>query len=148
MNNEKYLRTETLGGRLRRRICFSVTQPMTATQISKWLDRPLARCCKAIRGLRLHKIVKCLNPAAIRNRVFWFTPSGRRLRKHLGCHEPISGNLSHVNWPLYAKLCFSHRSRVIQTLTCPMQPSEIKRKAVQLFPGLRMSANNVRDVIR
>ena len=148
MNGEGYLCRETFAGRLRQGICRSVTQPMTAMQLSKRLGRPLGRCCKALRGLRSHKIMRCLNPAAKRSRVFWFTPLGKRLRQHLGGAEPICGKFSHTDWKLYAKLCFNHRSRVIQTLTSPMQPAKIKRKAAQLFPGLRMSANNVRDVIR
>jgi DNA-binding HxlR family transcriptional regulator len=148
MDGEQYLCAESQTGKLRRNICLAVKQPMTAMQLSGRLGRPLGRCCKALRGLRVHRIVRCLNPGALRNRVFWFTPLGKRLRRHLGSAEPFSGKFSCTDWKLYAKLCFSHRSRVIQALTSPMQPSKIKRKAAQLFPGLRMSANNVRDVIR
>lgn len=148
MDGARYLCRETLAGRLRQRICRLVTQPMTAGQLSGRLGRSLARCCKALRGLKSHKIVRCLNPAALRNRVFWFTPLGKKLRGHLGEQEHSPCDLPRVDWKLYAKVCFSHRSRIIQALTSPMQPSKIKRKAALLFPGLRMSANNVRDVIR
>jgi hypothetical protein len=148
MNNDRYLRAATLAGRLRQRVCLAVTQPMTATQLSGRLDRSLARCSKALLGLKSHKLMKCLNPAALRNRLFWLTPLGKRLRRHLDNQASSSYDFPHIDWKLYAKVCFSQRSQVIRTLAFPMRPSEIKRRAARLFPGCRMSANNVRDVIR
>lgn len=136
-----------MASRLRQRVYLSVTQPMTATQLSGKLGRSLARCSKALLGLKSHKLMKCLNPAALRNRIFWLTPLGRKLRRHLDNHASSSCDLPDIDWKLYAKVCFNQRSQVIQALTNPMQPSEIKRKAASLFPNCRMSANNVRDVI-
>ena len=45
-------------------------------------------------------------------------------------------------------VCFSHRAAVIQALDRAMQPAAIKRKAKSQNPDLKMSANNVRDVIK
>ena len=53
-----------------------------------------------------------------------------------------------IDWSLYGLICFSQRSAVIKALSRPMQPSEIKRMARFHDPNLRMSANNVRDIIR
>lgn len=148
MNNERYLRATTLAGRLRQRVCLAATQPMTATQLSRRLGKSLARCSKALLGLKSHKLMKCLNPGALRNRLFWMTSLGQEMRKRLDDHMPLSCNLAGVDWKLYGKVCFSQRSQVIQALASPRRPSEIKRKARRLFPGCTMSANNVRDVIR
>ena len=43
---------------------------------------------------------------------------------------------------------FRHRSAVIKALQGPMQPVAIKKRALEKNARLRMSANNVRDVIR
>jgi hypothetical protein len=53
-----------------------------------------------------------------------------------------------LDWQLYGEVCFSHRAAVLKTLTQPMQPAHIKRRARFQDPTIRMSANNVRDVIR
>ena len=45
-------------------------------------------------------------------------------------------------------MCYSHRAAIIKTLAQPLQPATIKREAKSQISGLRMSANNVRDVIR
>ncbi len=148
MNNDRFLRSTTLASRLRQRICLAVTQPMTATQLSGRLDRSLARCSKALLGLKSHKIMKCLNPTARRSRVFWLTTRGKKLLRDLNIKLSSSYDFPKMDWKLYAKACFSQRSQVIQILEFPMRPSEIRRKAKRLFPGCRMSANNVRDVIR
>lgn len=60
----------------------------------------------------------------------------------------ISYELPEIDWELYGSCCFSHRGAVIKTLATPMQPAEIKRRALLQNSMLRMSANNVRDVIR
>ena len=53
-----------------------------------------------------------------------------------------------LDWNLYGWVCYSHRAAVIKTLNGGMQPAAIKRKARFQNPSLRMSANNVRDIIR
>lgn len=148
MNNPRYMGSSTLASKLRQRVCLAITQPMTATQLSERLGKSLAKCGKALLGLKSHKIMKCLNPAAHRNRMFWLTTMGKKLRRHLGAKVSCRCDYPHIEWKSYATVCFSQRSQVIQTLAFPMQPAEIKRKAARRFSGCRMSANNVRDVIR
>lgn len=53
-----------------------------------------------------------------------------------------------TNWDLYGWVCYRHRAAILKTLTEPMQPATIKRKARSRDPTLRMSANNTRDIIR
>jgi hypothetical protein len=53
-----------------------------------------------------------------------------------------------VDWHLYGWLCYRHRAAILKTIVEPMQPATIKRKARSHDPTLRMSANNVRDVMR
>jgi len=36
----------------------------------------------------------------------------------------------------------------MKTLTVPMQPSEIKRAIRKKKPGMKISANNIRDVVK
>lgn len=148
MNNHRYLGSSTLASKLRQCICLAITQPMTATQISERLGKSFSKCSKALLGLKSHKIMKCLNPAARRNRMFWLTATGKKLRRHLSAKVSSLCDLSQVGWKSYAQICFSQRSQVIQTLAFAMQPSEIKRKTTRRVSGCRMSANNVRDVIR
>lgn len=71
----------------------------------------------------------------------------RRLLKENGQHSLVY-DFPNVDWQLYGWVCYSHRAAIIKALVEPMQPATIKRKAKSQDPGLRMSANNVRDVIR
>jgi hypothetical protein len=148
MNNELSLCAKTLRGELRRRVLRAITQPMTATQLSRRLDVSVDRCSKALLQLQAQKLVRCVNPAATRSRLFWLTKLGMNCRRPMDSGTCISHDVPEIDWKLYASLCFSHRSEVVRTLTMAMQPSEIKRRATFRTPGLRMSANNVRDVVR
>ncbi len=56
-------------------------------------------------------------------------------------------SLPDMDWELYGWLCYSHRSIILKTLSEPLQPADIKRKARARHPSLAMSAGNVRDVI-
>jgi DNA-binding transcriptional regulator GbsR (MarR family) len=133
---------------VQRLVFLAITQPLTATQISRKLGISVGQCCKAMAGLRLHKLVRCLTPSRSRSRLFWLTHRGKRRQRELLAKERVAYSLPDIAWQVYASLCFSHRSEVVRTLTRPMQPSDIARRAAFRMPGLRMSANNVRDVIR
>lgn len=139
---------KALGGTFCRRVLLAITQPVTATQLGRRLDVSVDRCSKALRQLRVQKLVRCVSPAAVRSRMFWLTKLGTNCRRDMDAGTCVSHDVPEVDWGLYASLCFSHRSQVVRTLTTAMQPSQIKRRAVLRTPGLRMSANNVRDVIR
>lgn len=132
----------------RETLLLGFTQPVTATQLSRKLGISLDRCSNALLGLQSHKLLRCLNPTATRSRLFWLTRLGKNCQRRLASASCSSYDFPDINWELYASICFSHRSEVIRTLTFAMQPSQIRRRSACHTPGLRMSANNVRDVIR
>jgi hypothetical protein len=96
--------------------------------------------------LATKKLVSCLNPESNRSRVYWLTAHGTACRRTLFGREETP--LPALDWRLYGWACFSHRSAIIKALDQPLQPAAIKRRARHQNPALRMSANNVRDVIR
>ncbi len=148
MENEQRFYTEIFAGTSsRQQVLLAITQPVTATQLSRRLRISLDRCSNALLQLHSHKLVRCLNPTANRNRLFWLTRAGMSCQRHLEHGTSFSYCFPDIDWELYATICFSHRSEVIRTITHTMQPSEIKRRAAFRRPGLTMSANNVRDVI-
>ena len=60
----------------------------------------------------------------------------------------IVKQLPDIDWELYGWVCYNHRAAIIKALTEPMQPAAIKRKTKQQNTKIKMSANNVRDVMR
>lgn len=135
----------------RKQIVRALTQPLTASQLSQRIDLSRDACSHLLWELFVYGLVRCLNEHARRSRVYWLTYVG------LGCqhklyellHTPLPTNhVPNVDWHLYGWVCFSHRQAIIKALLSPMQPSAIKRRARQQNLKLRMSANNVRDVIR
>lgn len=83
--------------------------------------------------LRRQGRVRCLNPEALRSRVYVRTdaqlPEG-------------------VDWTLYGWVLYRQRRAVLEALDAPRYPAAIKRRARYLHSGIRLSANNVRDIIR
>lgn len=132
-------------------VTSTLTQPMTGNQLASLTSMPLDACSYILYELEVYGLVKCLNSIARRSRVYWLTKGGKScqkvLRLQLGLPQ-LKHDFPVVDWNLYGWVCFSHRNAVLETLVKPMQPSEIKRKALFQNPTLRMSANNVRDVIR
>ena len=53
-----------------------------------------------------------------------------------------------VDWELYGWICYSHRAAIIKALTEPLQPASIRRKIKRLFPDIKISANNVADILQ
>lgn len=147
MNNESPLSTEALDGKFHYQVFQAIMQPSTATQLSKKLGISLDRCSNVLLGLQSHKLVRCLNPTATRNRLFWLTRLGKQCQQQLYGGEHVSHDAPDIDWELYASICFSHRSEVIRSLTFAMQPATLRRRAAFRRLGLKMSANNVRDVI-
>jgi len=136
----------------RQRILLALTQPMTAKQLSYRTGLSLDTCSYILWELSVYELVKCLNPRARRSRLYWCSEFGKRCQEWLFQAKSLTSpkyDFPTVDWDLYGSVCFSHREAVIKTLgQCPLQPADIKRKAKAQFPNLRMSANNVRDVIR
>ncbi len=75
---------------------------------------------------------------------------GRACRRALGLNVESFEEYAapNIDWELYAWVCYSHRSEIIKAMDKPRSPAEIKKKARATNPWIRMSANNVRDVIR
>lgn len=134
-----------------KKVFLRLRQPVTATQISRKTGISADTCSYVLGMLSTFGLTRCLNPYARRSRLYWLTRLGkawqRRLRE-LDCMPPLAHDCPDLDWTLYGDVCFSHRASVVRTLTHPMQPAEIKRRAVFQNPKTRMSANNVRDVIR
>jgi DNA-binding HxlR family transcriptional regulator len=69
------------------------------------------------------------------------------LREALGLTKD-SARIPKLSWDLFSSVCFSHRAAVVKAMRGPMQSSRIKKRALGRDPNLRMSANNVRDVMK
>ena len=138
----------------RRRILISMKQPLTAKQISKKTRIDLDTCSYMLGRFVSKGLSVCLNPNARNSRLYWLTDLGRRcrqrLRRELNLPEQAekAHDLPSVNWELYGWVCFSHRAAVIRTMTGPMQPSEVKRILRVHRSKMKISANNIRDIVR
>ena len=135
----------------RTRVLCYLDQPLTARQIARKIGLSFDACRETVRDLALAGLVRCLNESARRSRLYWLTRAGmvcqRRVCQYLGRAVP-EYFFPDVDWNLYGWICYSHREIIIKTLSQPMQPADIKRKARTRQSSLRMSANNVRDVMR
>lgn len=131
-------------------LLLALTQPMTATQLARTSASSREQCSFLLRRLAKLSLSRCITPRLRRNRLFWPTSSGR------DCQELLAGqwkrNLRHdfplIDWYLYAQVCYSQRAAVVKHLSRPMQPVQIRRAAVSNDSSLKLSANNVRDVMR
>lgn len=135
----------------RKLVLLNLKQPMTALQLSKKTGFSTDQCSSLLGQLSLCGLTKCLNPYAKRSRLYWLTPVGILCQKKLAKDKmlpDIAKDLPDIDWELYGWVCYNHRAAIIKALTEPMQPATIKRRARQQSPELKMSANNVRDVIR
>jgi hypothetical protein len=135
----------------RKKILIAVSQPMTAKQLSRTTGIPVDTCSYLISKFTFKGVLICLNPSAVKSRLYWFTKFGIRCRKQL--HQVLDlpyeeYTLPDIDWHLYGWVNFNHRTAVIKTLTAPMQPSEIKRFLRVHRSGVRISANNIRDIIK
>jgi len=135
----------------RKKILASLQQPMTAKQLSRKTAIPQEICSYLLGKFKGLQLCICLNPEAVNSRIHWVTDSGSKVQSKLQKEMniiPVETDFHSVNWVLYGWLCYNHRSIVLRTLTEPMQPSEIRRRIRHKFPKAKISANNVRDVIR
>ena len=135
----------------RRRILLTMARPFTGKQIGKRTGIPMDTCSYVVGKLVSRGLLICLNPKARNSRLYWLTDLGRQCRKLL--HRDLDlayeeNDLPAIDWALYGWICFSHRSIVMKTLTAPMQPSEIKRMIRKRRAGMKISANNIRDVVK
>ena len=135
----------------RKKIIVDFNQPLTATHIARRTDIALNACLHFLWGLTLYDILYCLNKGCRYNKLYWLTELGRacqrKLRESLALKQ-VMYCFPKINWNLFSSVCYSHRSAVIKAISRPLQAAEIKRKALSQNPKLRMSANNVRDVVQ
>ena len=138
-------------GERRQQIIIRLRQPMTALQLSKHTDMPLDCCSYVLNELSLYKLVQCMNPQSKRSRLYWLTNMGKQCQKELlkeNSRPSLVYDFPTIDWELYGWVCYTHRAAIIRALTEPLQPATIKRRATLRNPDLKMSANNVRDVIK
>ena len=136
---------------IRKDFLIAVTQPMTAGQISSRTGIPKNTCSHIIAQCSVQGLLICLNPQQRNSRLYALTSHGRRIRKQLckGTNLPFKEyDQPDINWSLFGSVCFNHRSAVIRTMFGPMQPSEIKRVLRMQQSSIKISANNVRDIIK
>ena len=135
----------------RKAVLLSLKQPMTALQLSKKTAFNQEQCSTILGQLTLCGLVKCLNPTAIRSRLYWLTPIGILCQKKLGNDKTLPDMAKHlpdIDWELYGWVCYNHRAAIIRILTEPMQPSDMKRKLKNSKADMKISANNIRDVVK
>ena len=132
-------------------ILKTFNQPLISRQISKRTGIPANTCSYLIAQLVDKGLLICLNSVAQNSRLYWLTEAGHQCLQILYQNQNMSYDkptLPNIDWQLYGWVCFSHRSAVIKILTHPMQPSEIKRLFRLQGTHIRISANNIRDIIR
>lgn len=135
----------------RRHIFLEFDQPLTATHIARRVGLRLDACVHLLRRMTRYGLLFSLNLETRHNPLYWLTDLGiacqRQLRRQSGL-GPLTHRVPRVPWDLFSSLCYSHRTAALQAMQGPMQAAEIKRRALFHDPRLRMSANNVRDVMR
>lgn len=128
-----------------------MVQPLTASQCAGRTELTLDCCKSALRQLAQRRLAGCLNEPARSGRVYGLTRVGvhcqRQVRRALQ-RPDIPYEQPSADWTLYGWLCFRHRAAVLRGLGEPGSASLIRRRAREHAPGLRISANNVRDVLR
>lgn len=135
----------------RRKILTAATQPMTAKQLSRKTGIPPDTCSHTLRKFTSKGQAVCLNPKSRTSRLYQLTELGIRCQKQVyqdSNHPYKEYNLPDIDWQLYGWVCFNHRCSVIKTLITPLQPSEIKRILRVHRPNIKISANNIRDIIK
>ena len=138
-------------GESRRNILMAISQPLTGKQVGKKTGIPVDTCSYTLAKLADKTLVVCLNPEARSSRLYGLTELGRKCRERLYHNLDLSRkeyDSPSINWKLYGWVCFSHRAAVVKSLTQPMQPSAVKRYLRGHMPSLKISANNIRDVMK
>lgn len=138
-------------GKRRKKIIAHLKQPMTAKQLAQITGIREDCCSYVLKELSAYRLVYCLNSGARRSRLYWLTNKCKQYqKKFLRTHGlPIYDyDFPIVDWELYGWVCYSHRAAITKAITEPMQPASIRRKIKQLFPNMKISANNVADILR
>ena len=125
--------------------------PLTAMQIARKTRLELDTCSSALVMMARMGIVNCLNPNSKNCRVYRLTEIGTEIQKNLESEFNVSrpGDIiipEGIDWELYGLVCYRQRSAVIQAITQPMQPCQIKRYLKIHKPHITISQNNIRDI--
>lgn len=135
----------------RQMIMHTMTQPLTVLQIAKRTGMEREACTLVLLHLTVYRLMKCLNPGARSNRVYWMTEKGKACRQSLREEHRLSRtgyDFPIVDWELYSWSCFRHRSAVLKAITMPLHAAQIRMRAVSQNAALKMSLNNTIDVLR
>ena len=125
--------------------------PLTANQISHKLYIDPASSSRILSDFSDRGLMVCLNPSARNSRLYQLTSLGKDCQRqlYLELNLPLKEfDVPAVDWDLYGWVCFSHRSAIMKILTEPMQPSEMKRQIRRRDSKVKISANNIRDIIK
>lgn len=135
----------------RKKIISQLKQPMTAKQLAKIIGIRNDCCSYVLQEFLKAGLVVCLNPQAKRSRLYWLTHKGIKWQQKLLKMQGFSicvYDFPAVDWSLYGWVCYNHRSAVLKALTEPSQPITIRKKVIQQNPDIKISANNVSDVLQ
>lgn len=128
-----------------------LSQPMTPAHLAQQAGLTTKAACKVVAELREHGLIECLTPNIQRGRLYARTTLGESvwsLIKKRSASEPPANKLPAEDHLAYASVCYRHRSVVVRGLGMPRQASQIKHWIRSNLPGAKISANNVRDVLR
>ena len=138
-------------GKRRKKIITHLKQPMTAKQIAQRTGIREDCCSYVLQELSAHRLVYCLNPKARRSRLYWLTDKYKQHQEKILKTHGLSiytYDFPIVDWKLYGWVCYSHRAAIIKVITEPLQSASIRRKIKQQIPNMKISANNVADILR
>lgn len=135
----------------RMKVLLLMRLPLTAKQISLKLRIKMSSCSRILKDFTAKGLMVCLNPTAKNSRLYYLTELGIQYQSLLRQERNLPDKdipLPNIDWGLYGWICFSHRSAIVKNITEPMQPSRMKRQIRRRNPDVKISANNIRDIIR
>lgn len=127
------------------RLLVALSHPMTVTQLARRLDRHPDSVSRSVVRLANRRILRCLNPRAQRSRVYGLTINGISQRRAADPEQNYAA--PKIDYALFGWLCHRHRRAVLLALDRPLQPADMKRRARLRDDRLRISSNNVRDIV-
>ena len=133
----------------RQRFMELLNQPMTPSQLAMHAGMTTKTACKVVAELREHGLIECLAPGMQRGRPYARTGLGEAVWLLIKQRpESSASKLPQKDHASYASVCHRHRSVVVRGLGTPRRASQIKQWVRTNLPGVKISANNVRDVLR